>query len=73
MPTPNGLNPRFEALNITGSAYIMGGIQTGTTAITAEVLTKAGAVGNGSMYVSQSGNGEVWILTGGTWTKLTIN
>lgn len=73
MATPNGLNPQFRAVNITGSAFIIGGIATGTTAITADVKAKAGAVGNGSEYFSQNGDGERWVLVGGTWTQLTIN
>lgn len=73
MAISNGLNPQITAVNLAGSAYIIGGISTGTTAITAEVKAKAGAVGNGSIYISQNGNGEVWVLVGGTWTSLTIN
>ena len=65
--------PEITAINLAGSAFIIGGVSTGTTAITAEVKAKGGPVGNGSIYLSQSGNGEVWILTSGTWTKLTIN
>lgn len=73
MAISNGLNPQITAVNLAGSAYIMGGIATGTTAITAEVKAKAGAVGNGSIYLSQNGNGELWFLLNGTWTSVTIN
>lgn len=74
MSIPNGLNPTLMAINLGGgTAYITGGIATGTTAITADVKTKAGAVGNGSVYISQNGAGEVWILVSGTWTQLTVN
>ncbi len=74
MAQPNGLNPSITALGLSNStAYIVGGIATGTTAIVADVKAKAGSVGNGSMYVSQNGNGELWFLLAGTWTQVTIN
>jgi hypothetical protein len=73
MPIPNGLNPNIQAVNLAGSAYILGGVSTGTAAINAEVKVKAGPVGNGSIYLSQNGNGEVWVKVSGDWSQLTIN
>lgn len=74
MAISNGINPSFDAIGISNSsAFIIGGVGTGTAAIILDVKAKAGAVGNGSMYVSQNGNGELWFLLAGVWTQVTIN
>jgi|LakMenEpi03Aug12_release.lakeMendotaPanAssembly.Ray.scaffolds.fasta_scaffold712993_2 hypothetical protein len=74
MSIVNGLNPNLKGVSFTsGTAYITGGVATGTAAIIADVKANLGEVANGSVYVSTAGNGELWILVSGTWTKLTIN
>jgi hypothetical protein len=70
MAIPNGLNPNVTSISFKNTtSFITGGAATGTTAITAEV----GAAVNGAVYLSQSGNGELWFGLAGVWTKLTIN
>lgn len=74
MALSNKLNPMFRGCSFgNGTAYITGGVASGTTAITADVKANLGPVGNGSVYISTSGNGEIWVLVNGTWTSLTIN
>lgn len=74
MAISNKLNPNLRGVSFTnGTAYITGGVATGTTAITADVKANVGPAGNGSVYISTAGNGEIWILVSGTWTQLTIN
>jgi hypothetical protein len=70
MAIPNGLNPNIESINFrNGTAIITGGVTSGSVAIAADV----GTPGNGSLYISTSGGGELWIVQSQVWTKLTIN
>lgn len=74
MAISNALTPNVKAVSLnTGSVFITGGIATGTAAIIADVKKNVGPVGNGSVYLSNNGTGEVWVLVSGVWTELTIN
>lgn len=74
MAISNSNNPILKAVTLrNSSAVITGGLTTGSLAIAAEIKNDIGVPGNGSMYLSNNGNGEVWVRVSGVWTQLTIN
>lgn len=78
MAVSNGLDPNFESIGLNIGPKIYGGASGTTTTIEAEV--GADAISCGSIYISTSGSGMVWVLIQGdggdghnVWTRLTIN
>jgi hypothetical protein len=66
MATPNGLNPSFDKVSVTGTATITGGAGTNDSTIKALVGTLPPA----SIYLAT--DGKVWVMQTTTWTQLTI-
>lgn len=74
MAISNGLIPNVKAISLRNStAIITGGRTTGSVAIAADILADVGVPGEGSVYISTNGTGEIWVKVSGVWTQLTIN
>lgn len=70
MAQPDGLDPNVNRISFNNNpAVLTGGSATGDTAIKVDV----GTLPAGSIYMSSSGSGEVWVMITTTWTKLNIN